>query len=87
VPRLFVFILFEGGMRMKNNNTQTPINDIDASRMYTRHGEKHNQGHPIRLHGRNALAFCVKGKVKGFTYLDEINELFDQEDIPDYDPI
>ena len=43
---------------MKNNNTQTPINDIDASRMYTRHGEKHNQGHPIRLHGRNALAFC-----------------------------
>ena len=72
---------------MKPNKTSAPINDIDASRMYTQHGEKQNQGHPILFHGKKALAFCEKGKVKGFTYLDEINKLFEQTDLPDYDPL
>lgn len=71
------------------NNTEpnNPNADIEASRMYTQHGAKRKQGHPVKIYGKNALAYCEGGKVTGFTFQDEINEMFNRPDIPEYNPI
>jgi len=61
--------------------------DIEAHRMYTRHGEKHLFGHPLRFHGGNALAWWKDGVLLGFIYQEEIDDVFNDPNIPEYNQL
>ena len=62
-------------------------NAIESSRLYTFHGKKRMLGHPIRFHGKNALAYCEHGEVIAITFQEEIDEIFKRPDLPEYDPL
>ncbi len=52
--------------------------------MYTHHGKKRNQGRPITVGGKKALAYFEGDEVVGYTTLDEINKAFYTKDLPEY---
>lgn len=61
--------------------------NLNPDVMYTHHGIKHMQGYPVKVFGQNALGYFRKGKLEGFTYQEEINKLFENPDIPNYEPL
>ena len=52
--------------------------------MYTHHGEKRSQGIPIIVNGKRALGYFSRGRIVGYTTLEEINEEFFTRELPEY---
>lgn len=69
------------------DSAERNLTNLNLGVMYTHHGVKHKQGYPVKIYGRNALAFLKDGRIEGFTYQDEINAMFDDPDIPNYEPL
>ncbi len=71
-----------------SNNHPADRNPADAvpSVMYTHHGAKHKQGYPVKIYGRNALAYFKGDELDGFTFQEEINAAFEDPGIPNYEP-
>ena len=55
----------------------------DAQKMYTRHGKKRPQGIPIKANGKMALGYYEDGEVVGYTTLDEMNQMFYRNNLPE----
>lgn len=56
----------------------------NEEKVYTHHGEKRTQGQLITNNGKKALGFFEKGKIIGYTYLDELLQDAYTKDLPDY---
>lgn len=52
-------------------------------KLYTKHGAKRAQGQLISNKGRKALAFFEKGKIVGYSYIDEITQEAFTREVPE----
>lgn len=49
---------------------------------YAKHGEKKPLGQLVKINGKRAVAFVDKdNKIKSYTTVDEINDMFCQENV------
>ena len=52
-------------------------------RLYTEHGERKLQGIPLVINEKKALAWLSKGKIVAYTTLDELQQVFYAEKLPE----
>ena len=64
-----------------------PVRKIgNGSSMNYKNGGGNKQGYPVKIFGKNALAFFKEGTLDGFTFQEEIDAAFERPDIPNYEP-
>ena len=52
-------------------------------KFYTMHGAKRTQGQLFSKNGRKALGFWEKGKIVGYSYIDEITQAAFTREVPE----
>ncbi len=70
------------GSAMKEKETAGKC-QMPKSALYTVHGQKRLQGFPGIINGKRSLAYYEKGRLVGFTTLDEILKLFYEGELPE----